>query len=327
MQIQKYLEYFCDPVDRNSFELHHNTSTLQYILKNPLTGVCYRERAGVLDLRPNSGYLETSDESSSEWRPAADPVLAHYDKKPCHNYLDLNNVPTGRWLREKKYDQWFTGVEFAVEVGCGKGAILDAFKRERNMEILGIDLAPGSIQHIAQEPLAADGVLGSNLALPIKDGVADFVISHAVIHHTPDPIGAFSEVVRILKPGGLLLFNTYNWHNPFRSWYSFFSPPLKLVRKLLGSRFGDVLITYTAFLGYYLILWSVLALKQKQYLPPPFSVSCEQFFDFFLTPYARFYTTEEIVSLARVHGLEILEHDTGGWPRNSQSHFCMFRKK
>lgn len=327
MQIQKYVAYFCDPVDQNRLELRYNKNRSQYYLKNPSTGVCYREREGILDLRPESGYLgpETADPLGGT--PVEDPVLAHYDKKPCHNYLDLNNVPTGRWLREQKYDQWFTELDFAVEVGCGKGAILDAFKRERNMDILGIDLAPGSIQHIAKPPLGADGILGSTLAIPIKDGVADFVISHAVIHHTPDPIGAFSEVVRILKPGGLLLFNTYNWHNPFRSWYFFFSPPLKLVRKLLGSRFGDFLIRYTAFLGYYLILWSVLGVRQKQYRPPSFSIACEQFFDFFLTPYARFYTKEEIVSLARVHGLEILEHDTGGWPQNSQSHFCMFRKK
>lgn len=124
------------------------------------------------------------------------------------------------------------------------------------MDILDIDLVSGSIQHVAREPLAADVILGSNLAIPIKDGVADFVTSHALIHHIPDPIGAFHEVVRILKPGGLFLFYTYNWYNPFRSWYFF-----KCIRKLLGSRFGDFLITYTAFLGYHPILWSVLAVR------------------------------------------------------------------
>ena len=325
--MEKYTDYLCDPISHADLELCRLSGSKGYYLRNIESGVCYGQKNGVLDLRPGAEHRQNHAPAESAGQPSSDPVQAHYDKKPCHNYLNLDNVPTGRWLRDQKYDQWFVDVDFAVEVGCGKGAILDAFKRERNMDILGIDLAPGSIQHITKEPLAADGILGSNLAIPIKDNTADFVISHAVIHHTPDPIGAFSEVVRILKPGGLLLFNTYNWHNPFRSWYFFFSPPLKLVRKLLGSRIGDCLITYTAFWGYYLILWSVLAVRQKQYFPPPVSTSCEQFFDFFLTPYARFYTKAEIVSLAQVFGLEILEHDTGGWPQNSQSHFCMFQKK
>ncbi len=328
MDIEKYLPYICDPVDRNDLELTPSSSGTTSLLKNSRKEIYYQIVDGFPDLRPDRGFtFEELEKTGFQPPQNYDEVTEHYDRLPCHNYLDLDNVPTGKWLRSEQYNTWFEKVDFCVEIGCGKGAIIDAFWRERNVRLLGIDIAPGSIRHIGNEPLKADGIIGSNMAIPIKDRVADLVVSHAVIHHTPDPIGSFSEAVRILKSGGLLFFNTYNWYNPYRSWYFFFSPPLKMIRKIFGPRLGDFIIKYSAFLVYYLVLWVVLAANQRRYTPPDFSTSCDQFFDFFLTPFARFYTKEEILSLARLNNLELLEHSTGGWPQNGQSHFFWFRKK
>ena len=104
-------------------------------------------------------------------------VLDHYEDKPCNNYLALDNVPLGRYLRDARYDRLFSNVEFMVEVGSGKGAIARAFQEHRNLVPFCIDLAYGSLRHIRQPPLYADGVLGSNLRLPLADNVADFVVS------------------------------------------------------------------------------------------------------------------------------------------------------
>jgi hypothetical protein len=89
---------------------------------------------------------------------------------------------------------------------------------------------------------------------------------------------------------------------------------------------GDLLLQLTVFVPYHLALWLVLATVQKRLTFPKLRDSWEQFSDFFLTPYARFYTREEMITLANIIGLKLLEHATGGWPGNSFSHFYWFQR-
>ena len=196
-------------------------------------------------------------------------VLDHYDDKPCNNYLALDNVPLGRYLRDARYDHLFSDVKFMVEVGSGKGAIARAFQEHRRLVPFCIDLAYGSLRHTRRPPLHADGVLGSNLRLPLADNVADFVVSYGVTHHTPDPLRCFMELTRVLKPGGHMLYNVYNWDNLYRSLYFFLSPPLKSVRHLFGPKVGDWVLKSTAFIPYHLSLWLVLGAVRAAGKCPP----------------------------------------------------------
>lgn len=50
----------------------------------------------------------------------------------------------------------------------------------------------------------ASSVRGDCLALPFRDSCADLILSQAVIEHVTSPEQAFTEMFRILKPGGLL---------------------------------------------------------------------------------------------------------------------------
>lgn len=45
---------------------------------------------------------------------------------------------------------------------------------------------------------------------PIEDGSLDMVLADYVVEHVTDPPAFFSEVVRILKPGGYFCFRTTN---------------------------------------------------------------------------------------------------------------------
>ena len=47
-------------------------------------------------------------------------------------------------------------------------------------------------------------VRGDCLALPFRDSCADLLLSQAVIEHVTSPTQAFTEMYRVLKPGGLL---------------------------------------------------------------------------------------------------------------------------
>jgi len=316
MDVTKYLEILRDPIDQGCLRLEGS------FLVGETSGHRYPFVGPFPDLRPpGDPMLATPSDLTTDRR-----VRNHYEDRPCHNYLDLDNLPLGRWLREPRYDYLFNGVETAVEVGCGKGAIARAFREHRRITPLCVDLAYGSLRHVLASPLNADGVLGSNITLPIADQVADLVISHGVTHHTMDPLRCFSELVRILRPGGRLFYAVYNWDNLYRSLYFFLSPPLKAVRHALGQQLGDAAIKCTAFIPYHVTLWVILGLVQKRWSLPPLRDSWEQFGDFFLTPIARFYHANELRTLADVFNLNVLEQDTGGWPANSFAHFVWYQK-
>ena len=324
VDVALYLDRLRDPVDGRPLRLRADGR-----LEGTASGAIYDFVGSFPDLRPGHGVDAGGKPVPAPGIPIAPhrEVLDHYDAKPCNNYLALDNVPLGRYLRDAAYDPMFNDVRFMVEVGSGKGAIARAFQEHRKLVPFCIDLAYGSLRHTRDAPLKADGALGSNLRLPLADNVADLVVSYGVIHHTPDPLRCFMELARVLKPGGRLLFNVYNWDNLYRSLYFFFSPPLKGVRNFFGPKVGDVVLQCTAFIPYHLTLWMVLGFKQGKWAFPSWSESYEQFGDFFLTPIARFYHANELRTLGEAFGLELIETEPGGWPGNGFAHFAWYRKK
>jgi SAM-dependent methyltransferase len=44
----------------------------------------------------------------------------------------------------------------------------------------------------------------------LKDGAFDVVYCSGVLHHTPDPKAAFARIVRLAKPGGMIVLGLYN---------------------------------------------------------------------------------------------------------------------
>lgn len=324
IDVSRYIDILRDPADFGALVLAGDGR-----LRGSTSGLTYDFVGPFPDLRPGHGAPApgtAAPDIPGFPRGSHARVLDHYDDKPCNNYMALDNVPLGRYLRDAKYEPFFRDVKLAVEVGCGKGAIARALKEHRGITPFCVDLAYGSMRHVRNDPIRADGVLGSNLRLPLRDGVADLVISYGVIHHTPDPLRCFMELSRILKPGGRMLFNVYNWENLYRSLYFFLSPPLKAVRHALGERLGDLVLKLTAFVPYHLALWLVLGKVQGKWSFPDIGDSYEQFGDFFLTPIARFYHAGEMRTLADAFGLRVIEQDTGGWPANGFAHFVWYEK-
>ncbi|MBI3506685.1 MAG: class I SAM-dependent methyltransferase [Proteobacteria bacterium] len=106
-----------------------------------------------------------------------------------------------------------------LEIGCGQG--IDSTLLCRNMaadgRYCGIDFSPKSVA-IAQRNAATLGSalivrpdyrVGNAEALEFPDASFDAVYSMGVIHHTADDLKAYSEVRRVLRPGGkayLLLY-------------------------------------------------------------------------------------------------------------------------
>jgi 2-polyprenyl-6-hydroxyphenyl methylase / 3-demethylubiquinone-9 3-methyltransferase len=73
---------------------------------------------------------------------------------------------------------------------------------------VGVDMSESALRVASRHgvlPIRAN--VGS---LPFADGIADVVIAGELFEHVPDLESAVAEIARLLRPGGVLLFDTIN---------------------------------------------------------------------------------------------------------------------
>lgn len=63
--------------------------------------------------------------------------------------------------------------------------------------------------------LEVDGLVGTAELLPVRDASVDIVFSSNLLEHVPDPERAADEMMRVVKPGGVLLLSYTNWLSPW----------------------------------------------------------------------------------------------------------------
>ena len=97
-----------------------------------------------------------------------------------------------------------------LDCGCGPGALtLEIAERVAPGQVVGSDIDPGQCA-TAQALAAARDITnvrfepGDVYALPYPDATYDAVFSHALVTHLADPMRAFAESRRVLKPHGVL---------------------------------------------------------------------------------------------------------------------------
>ncbi len=101
-----------------------------------------------------------------------------------------------------------------LDVGCGNGATAKWLCRASGADVTGIDLSGVRIEN-AVASLEAVPELADRLAfekasateLPFDDGAFTHVWSQATIYHVPDKVRALEEAHRVLRPGGVMIFD------------------------------------------------------------------------------------------------------------------------
>jgi SAM-dependent methyltransferase len=78
---------------------------------------------------------------------------------------------------------------------------------------IGVDVVEGP---------SVDRVIESDDRLPFEDGIFGTVVSTECLEHAIDPVELLDEMVRVLRPGGLLIVtmrgNGFQRHNPPDRW-------------------------------------------------------------------------------------------------------------
>ncbi len=100
-----------------------------------------------------------------------------------------------------------------LDLGCAGGFMAEALA-ERGAHVVGIDPAAQAIEaaraHAAREGHAIRYDVGVGEALPYADASFDAVVCVDVLEHVADLGAVLSQTQRVLRPGGLFLFDTIN---------------------------------------------------------------------------------------------------------------------
>jgi SAM-dependent methyltransferase len=140
------------------------------------------------------------------WELFTDEEYERFAKWMWFDYYKLSE-PVGRFMKDAA----------VLDAGCGGGALVYTSLLEGASRVVGVDLSEQALGHTRRlvERFAPDRAErmelrhASVLELPYEDATFDVVYSAGVLHHTEDPEGGFRELIRILKPGGIVWIGLY----------------------------------------------------------------------------------------------------------------------
>ena len=157
--------------------------------------------------------------------PSIQNDLSLYDRHADH-WWDGSQ----RWLRALQnlvtprlayFDQVATWPgRMVLDLGCGGGFMSEALA-SRGADVVGVDPSYGAIaiatRHAASQGLAIRYLVGSGEDIPLASGSVDCVVCVDVLEHVRSLDHVLDEIRRVLRPGGLFLFDTIN-----RTWIARF---------------------------------------------------------------------------------------------------------
>lgn len=99
-----------------------------------------------------------------------------------------------------------------LDVGGGPGYFAREFEN-RGVEYVSVEPDVGEMS--AAEIEVSASVRGSGMDLPFRTGCFDVVYSSNVAEHVPDPWRMGEEMLRVTRPGGLVIYSYTIWLGPF----------------------------------------------------------------------------------------------------------------
>jgi SAM-dependent methyltransferase len=132
---------------------------------------------------------------------------ADYDDRAFYSIIPLQRY----WQRARHRitTSWARGANRILDIGSGSSVIIQSLNNA-----IGMDLSMGKLRFVSR--LGIPLVRGSAFALPFNDSSFDCVISSQVIEHVPYEESIFTEIWRVLIPGGTLIIGTPDYST--RGW-------------------------------------------------------------------------------------------------------------
>lgn len=101
-----------------------------------------------------------------------------------------------------------------LDVGGGPGYFSDAFAA-KGFHYIGVEPDPAEMHAGPAVEAKATYLRASGMALPIADGSVDVCLSSNVAEHVAQPWRLGAEMLRVTRPGGLVVLSYTVWLGPF----------------------------------------------------------------------------------------------------------------
>jgi len=142
--------------------------------------------------------------------------------------------------------------QLALDIGCGTGLITRYIQSSR---IVGVDINRWNLDRAKKRISDADFVQCDVEHLPLRNGLADFVVCTEVVEHLYRPARALGEIARVMRANGTFIGSVPSsnplWrfrnvlsvtHPQSEPFHNNFSKPL--LKVLLSSFFADTNLFY-----------------------------------------------------------------------------------
>lgn len=96
-----------------------------------------------------------------------------------------------------------------LDVGCGDASTIGRWSRERGLAYTGVDVSAEAVRRAREKGFEAH-VLEQSSQLPFDDGRFDVAVCLEVLEHLFEPQLTVAEVLRVLRPGGVLVATAPN---------------------------------------------------------------------------------------------------------------------
>jgi malonyl-CoA O-methyltransferase len=97
-----------------------------------------------------------------------------------------------------------------LDIGCGTGvATMELAERYPEAQVIALDFALPMLQETRKRGSSPSCLCADLEHLPMADDSVDLIYSNAAIQWSNDLDHTFSEFIRVLRPGGLLVFTNF----------------------------------------------------------------------------------------------------------------------
>ena len=151
--------------------------------------------------------LDLTYAAASLWPMRNSFAAADYDERAFYSLIPLQRYWQRR--RHRIITFWARGASRILDLGCGSSIIIQSLNNAVGMDL---NMAKARFLNWRGVPI----VRGSVFALPFRDASCDCLISSQVIEHLPQAGLLFTEMWRVLEPGGTLLIGTPDYAT--RAW-------------------------------------------------------------------------------------------------------------
>jgi ubiquinone/menaquinone biosynthesis C-methylase UbiE len=131
-----------------------------------------------------------------------------------------------------------------LEIGCGTGLFTRKFYDATRGDITAIDISEDLLTEARKLLPEANFKVDNAMALSFQDHSFDVVYGSSVLHHLEFD-AALGEIMRVLKPGGRMIFAEPNMYNP----QILIQKNIPFVKKWLGDSPDETAIVRWRFSG------------------------------------------------------------------------------